>query len=113
MPQTIGRLKPEFAKNFGTPLDSIMSIFPLIYRKIISRETNDNAHMKLEQQFTMTGKYIISGSRRTHDTTFKEILQFYGILLMMVLLPLPGAIYTSYWSYGSPMFPWTNTITLR
>jgi hypothetical protein len=90
-----------------------MSIFPLIYWKIISRETNDNAHMKLQQQFTMMGKHTISGSRWTHDTTFKEILQFYGILMMMVLFPLPGATYTAYWTYGSPMFPWTNTITLR
>jgi hypothetical protein len=99
-------------KNFSTPLDSIISSFPLIYWKIISRETNDNAHMKLQQQFTMTGKHTISGSRWTHDTTFKEILQLYGILMMMVLVPLPSATYTSYWTYGSPMFPWTNTITL-
>jgi hypothetical protein len=33
--------------------------------------------------------------------------------MMMVLFPLPGATYTSYWTYGSPMFPWTNNITLR
>jgi hypothetical protein len=90
-----------------------MFIFPLIYWKIISRETNDNAHMNIEQQFATTGKHTISGSRWTHDTTFKEILQFYGILIMMVLFPLPGATYTAYWTYGSPMFPWTNTITLR
>jgi hypothetical protein len=113
MTKTIGRLKPEFVKNFGTPLDLIMSIFPFIYWKIISRETNDNANMKLEQQFTTTGKRTISGSRWTHDTTFMEILQFYGILMMMVLLPLHGATYTAYWRYGSPMFSWTNTITLR
>jgi hypothetical protein len=90
-----------------------MSIFPLIYWKIISRETNDNARMKLEQQFTTTGKRTISGSRWTHDTMFQEILQLYGILVMMVMFPLHGATYTSYWSYRSPMFPWTNTITLR
>jgi hypothetical protein len=60
MLKTIGRLKPEFVKKFCTPLDLIMSIFPLIKWKIISRETNDNAHMKLEQQFAMTGKCIIS-----------------------------------------------------
>jgi hypothetical protein len=90
-----------------------MSIFPLIYWKIISRETNDNAHMNLEQQFATTGKHTISGSRWTHNTIFKEILQFNGILMMMVLFPLPGATYTSYWTYVSPLLPWTNTITLR
>jgi hypothetical protein len=63
MQKTIWWLKPEFVKNFSTPLDSIMSIFPLIYWKTISRETNDNAHIKLEQQFTMAGKHTISGSR--------------------------------------------------
>jgi hypothetical protein len=113
MPRTIGRLKPEFVKNFGTPLDSIMSIFPLIYWKIISRETNDNAHMKVEQQFSTTGKRTISGSRWTHDTTFQEILQLYGILMMVVVFPLPDATYTAYWSYSSSKFPWTNAITLR
>jgi hypothetical protein len=113
MPKTIGRLKPEFVNNFGTPLDSIMSIFPLIYWKIISHEMNEDAHMKLEQQFDTTGKRTISGSRWTHDTAFREILQFYRVLMMMILFPLPGATYTAYWSYGSPMFPRTNTIALR
>jgi hypothetical protein len=105
MPKTSGRLKPEFVKNFGTPLDSIISIFPLIYWKIISRETNDNTHVNLEQQFTRTGKRTTSGSMCTHDTTFQEILPFYGILMMMVLFPLPVATYTAYLIYGSPMFP--------
>jgi hypothetical protein len=113
MLKTIGRLKPEFVNNFGTPLDSIMSIFPLIYWKIISHEMNEDAHMKLEQQFDTTGKRTISGSRWTHDTAFREILQFYRVLMMMILFPLPGATYTAYWSYGSPMFPRTNTIALR
>jgi hypothetical protein len=99
MLKTSGWLKPEFVKNFSTPLDLIMSIFPLIYWNIISRETNDNTHMKLEQQFATTGKHTISGSRWTHDTTFKEILQFYGILMMMVMFPLHGATYTAYWTY--------------
>jgi hypothetical protein len=113
MPKMIGRLKPEFMKNFSTLLDSIMSIFPLIYWKNSSCETNEKVHMKLQQQLAMMGKHTISGSRLTHDTTFKEILQLYGILMMMVMLPLPGATYTAYWTYGSPMFPWTTTITLR
>jgi hypothetical protein len=79
MPKKNGRLKAEFMKNFGTPLDSIMSIFPLIYWKIISREMNDNAHMKLEQQVATAGKRTISGSRWTSNTTFQEILQcFHG-----------------------------------
>jgi hypothetical protein len=96
MSKTSGRLKTELVKNFSTPLDLIMSIFPLIYSKIISRETHDNARMKLEQQFATTGKHTISGSRWTHDTTFKEIIKLYGILMMMVLFPLPGATYTAY-----------------
>jgi hypothetical protein len=40
------RLKPEYVKNFETPLDSIMSIFPLIYWKIIARESKENAQTK-------------------------------------------------------------------
>jgi hypothetical protein len=71
MPKTSGRLKLEFVKNFGTPLDSIMSICPSVYWKIISRHTNDNAHVKLEHQFAMTGKRTISGSMWTHDAMFQ------------------------------------------
>jgi hypothetical protein len=99
MQKTCGRLNPEYVKNFGTPLASIMSICPLIYWNIISCESNDNALIKLDQQFTKIGKHTISRSR------FQKILQLYGILMMMVLFPLPGATYTAYWSYGSPKFP--------
>jgi hypothetical protein len=28
--------------------------------------------------------------------------------MMMVLFPLPGATYTQYWTYASPMFTWTH-----
>jgi hypothetical protein len=100
-------------KSFGTPLDFTMSIFPLIYRKIISRETNDSAHINLEHQLATSCNRAISGSRWTHDTPFQKILQFYGILMMVVLFPFPGATYIIYWRYGSPMFPSTNTITIR
>jgi hypothetical protein len=47
------------------------------------------------------------------DTTFQEILQFYGILMMGVMFPLHDTTWTACWSYGSPMFQWTNNITLR
>jgi hypothetical protein len=43
MANTRGRLKPEMVRNFAKPLTSFMSIFPLVYWKIISRETNENA----------------------------------------------------------------------
>jgi hypothetical protein len=112
MPFSPGRLKPEYVKNFATPLDSIMSIFPLIYWKIIARESNDNAQTKLDLQLLKNGKRNISGCCWTHDTTYTEILHFYGILMMMVLFPLPGATYTSYWTYASPMFTWTNMMSL-
>jgi hypothetical protein len=107
-----GRLKPEYVKNFATPLVSIMSIFPLIYWKIIARESNDNAQTKLDLQFLKNGKQTISGCRWTNETTYTENLQFYGILMMMVFFPLPGATYTAYWTYASPMFTWTNMMTL-
>jgi hypothetical protein len=115
MPKMSGRLKPGFEKNFGTPLDSIMSIFPLIYWKIIYRETNDNAHVKLEQQFATTGKRTISGSRWTRHTTFQEILQFYGIPMMMVMFHLPGAAYlhigamTRQCFYGQTLSPYADS----
>jgi hypothetical protein len=48
-----------------------------------------------------------------HNTTYLDILHFYGILMMMVLFPLPGTPYTAYWMYASPMFIWTNMKTLH
>jgi hypothetical protein len=92
-------LKPEYVNNFSMPLDSMMSIPPLIYLKIISRELTENAQIKLELQFKKMGKRTISGCRWTHHATFIEILQFYGIFMMMALFPLPGALYTAYWTY--------------
>jgi hypothetical protein len=112
MPFSRGRLKPKYVKNSATPLDSIMSIFPLIYWKVIARESNDNAQMKLNLQFLKNGKRTISGCRWTHETTYTEILQFYGILMMIVLFPLPRETCTAYWTYASPMFTWTNMMTL-
>jgi hypothetical protein len=58
------------------------------------------------------GKRTISAARWTHDTTFQEIIQLYGFLMMMDIFTLPGATYNVYWSYGSLIFPWTNTITI-
>jgi hypothetical protein len=113
MPFSRGHLKPEYVKNFAMPLDSITSIFSLIYWKIIARESNDNAQTKFDLQFLKNGKRTISGCHWTHDTRYTEILQFYGILMMMVLSPLPGATNTAYWTYASPMFTWTNMMTLH
>jgi uncharacterized protein (DUF1684 family) len=90
----------------------MMSIFPLIYRKIIAHELNDNAQIKIDLQFQKNGKMTISGARWMHDTTYKDILQFYGIPMMMVFFPLPGAIYTAYWTHAPPMFTCTNMMTL-
>jgi hypothetical protein len=56
-------LKPEYVKNFGTPLDSIMSVFPWIYWKILYHDSNSNAIIKIDQQFFKIGKRIISGSK--------------------------------------------------
>jgi hypothetical protein len=95
MPFSHGRLKLEYVNNFVTPLDSMMSISPLIYWKIVVHESNDNAQIKLDLQFQNNGKRTISRARWTHDTMYIEILRFYGILMMMVLFPLPGAAYTA------------------
>jgi hypothetical protein len=113
MPFLRRRLKPEFVKNFATPLNSIMPIFPLMYWKLIARELNDNIQTKLDLKFLKNGKRTISGCRWTHETTYTEIFKFYGILIIMVLFLLPGATYTSYWTYASPIFTWTNMTTLR
>jgi hypothetical protein len=42
-----------------------------------------------------------------------DILQFHEILIRMVLFPLPCATYPSYWTYASPIFTWTNMMTIR
>jgi hypothetical protein len=90
-----------------------MVIFPLVYWKIVTLVSNDNVHIQLDQLFLNTGKGTISGSRWTNETTLQDMIQLYGILMMVDMPLFPGATYTAYWTYGLPMFPWTNILTLR
>jgi hypothetical protein len=45
---TEGRLIPEKAQNFKTPLHSCMPMFPLIYWKIIAEQTNGYAEWRMD-----------------------------------------------------------------
>jgi hypothetical protein len=83
-----------------------MSIFPLIYWKIIAKQTNKYAEWRMEQQFLKNNNHTVSGANQ-------EIIHFYGMLNFMCLFPLPGATYTTYGEYGSPMFLWTTMMQLR
>jgi hypothetical protein len=108
-----GRLIPEKARSFKTPLHSFMSIFPLVYWKIVAEQINEYAALHSKHQFLKNGKRTISGAKRAHDTTYQEIIHFYGLLIFMCLYPFPGATYTVYWDYGYPLFPWTMTMQIR
>jgi hypothetical protein len=113
MAPTEVHLIPEKARNFRTPLHSFMSIFPLVYWKIISEQTNKYAALRLKEQFLKNGKRTISGAKWAHDTTYQEIIHFYGLLIFMCLYLLHVATYTTYWDYGSPMFPGTRMMQIR
>jgi hypothetical protein len=60
MAGTQGRLKSEKVCSFAKPITSFMLIFPLVYWKIISRETNDNAKERLDMQLYNNGRRTIS-----------------------------------------------------
>jgi hypothetical protein len=113
MAPTEGRLIPEKARNFKTPLYYFMSIFPLAYWKIIAEQTNKYAEWWMEQQFLNNDKRTLSGAKSSCDTTYQEIVKFYAVLIFMWLFLLTGANYTTYWEYGSPMFLWTTTTQIR
>jgi hypothetical protein len=87
-----GRLKSEKVHNFAKPLIYFMLIFPLVYWKIISRETNENSKEQLAMQVSKNRRRTISGARWTHDTNYQDIMGFYAILIQIVVFPLPGAI---------------------
>jgi hypothetical protein len=74
MPFSSGLLKPEYVKNFVKPLDSIISIFPLIYWIIIARESNDNAETKLDLQFKNNGKRTMSLDPRKYVYRYSSVL---------------------------------------
>jgi hypothetical protein len=113
MDDTRGRLKPEKVRNFANPLISFMSIFTLVYWKIISRETNDNAKYRLAMQVSNNRRQTIYGARWTHYITYQENKGFSTILIQMVSFPLPGVTYIAYWWYGSVIFSWTSVMHLR
>jgi hypothetical protein len=96
MAPTEGHLIPEKSRNSKTPLHAFMLIFYLIHWNIIAEQTNEYAEWRMEQQFLNNGKRTISRSKWDHDTTYQEIINFYGMLIFMCLFPFPGATYTAY-----------------
>jgi len=53
----------------------------------------------------------ISGKPWRKDITVMEMLQFHGLLIKMVLQPVPGRRFTYYWANEST-YPWTSTMSL-
>jgi hypothetical protein len=109
MAPTEGRLIQEKAHISKTPIRDVMSIFPIIYWKIIVEQTNEYSEWPMEQQFLKNGKRTLFGAKLAHDTTDQEIIHFYGMLIFMCLFLLPGANYTAYCDYA-PMLLWTTTM---
>ena len=79
-------MKEEHGHRFATPLDSFLVFLPVsIWEKMVF-ESNRKAH----QQMDKSGKNEISGSKWVHDICLQELMTFIGILILMVLDPVPG-----------------------
>ena len=46
------------------------------------------------------------------DITLQEMLQFFGLLIQMALLPIPGRDYRYYWS-EQELYPWVSCMAVR
>jgi hypothetical protein len=56
MAEASGRLTPEKVHNFDKHITYFMLVFPLVYWKIICRETNVNSQDRLAMQVSNNGK---------------------------------------------------------
>lgn len=99
---------PSKKAYFKTPISSFLSFIPIKIFKAIAVYSNQYAHSVMDTE----GSNKISGARWKHDINLQEIMIFFGILIKMVLRPLPGKSYTHCWS-NKNWHPYTNAMDLR
>jgi hypothetical protein len=99
--------KPQFLRNFDTPISSFRSFLPQALWEKIVFESNTYARQKMLK----SGKRMISGYSWRHDVSLHEMYQFFGLLIHMTVLPTPGRDYTYYWT-NYHVYTWVNCMKL-
>ena len=88
------KLKEEKAHMFQTPLQSFFAFLPLEFWQLYAMNTNFYFKHKLKLK---TEKGIVSHDEKWKDVSVPELLQFFGVLIKMVLRPMPGRPYVDRW----------------
>ena len=99
---------PQFRSCFDNPTRSFFSFLPIAMWEKIVYESNTYAHEKMR----ITKKHNIAGYYWRQDISLQEMMQFFGLLIQMALLPIPGRDYRFYWT-EQQLYPWVACMTLR
>jgi hypothetical protein len=97
MKDTLGCLRKDRHNNFCSPVVSCMSTLLLIFWKVSFAESNrfDHDELRKAREKWLT-ENIICGTKWKQDITLGEFMVFFGILLQMLLFPLPVRSYVLY-----------------
>ena len=88
------KLIDEKAHMFQTPLKSFLAFLPIEFWQIYAMNTNVYFQKKTKLKAEMG---IISHNEKWKDVTVSELFKFFGILLKMVMRPMPGRPYVDRW----------------
>jgi len=98
LPETKGAtLKTKTRHMFETPIGCIMAFTPTCFYIKITQETNKYALTRFDYENKGFGNFRLHGVAM-RKVTLKEIFQFHGILINMMLYPYTGRPFSSYWS---------------
>jgi hypothetical protein len=76
-----------------SPISAFLAFLPIALWEKIAHETSRYAR----QVMTNNNTNMIASRKWVRAVSLTEIMQFFGILLKMVLYPLPGQSYAAYW----------------
>jgi hypothetical protein len=99
MPPRSTTVRPGSETLFGTPIQSMMTMFPLLFCKVIITEVNRYASQKLSnKKDSSTGnKRKLIGGYKWQTVTLNEIITYFGILIYGMLFPQTGGCMRDAW----------------
>jgi len=89
-------LIPKHARKFDTPIESLLSFMPAVWFQKVVYESNKYALLKYDKEGKGYGKFKVCGMI-FKELSIKELLQFHGILIKVMLHEAKGRMFTYYW----------------
>ena len=100
-------IKKDKINLFRTPLDSFLAFVPIEFWQLYA--ANSNAYHEKKEEIKK-GKNEKSNDATWKGITVSELLKFFGILMKMVLRPMPGRSYLDRWEEVE-WHPYTKEMT--